>query len=399
MPTHRQLFLDHVGQTSSMPLMLEVDYASGIFIYTREGERYYDMNSGISVSSLGHCHPSVVEAVQEQVRRYMHTMVYGEHIQQSQIKYASLLTNLLADHLNCVYYVMTGTETVEVGMKLARRYSRRQEIIACRNAYHGSTYGSESLRSDTMYKMHFAPGVPGVKHIRFNSISDLELITEDCAAVIFEIVQAESGVLLPNQEFLNYLQERCIKTGTLLIADEIQTGFGRTGKMFAFQKYGVRPDVLLLAKSMGGGMPIGAVVSDRNILGSFTKEPTLGHITTFGGHPVSCAAAYANLKVLTNSTLIEEVDEKSKLFQRLLRHPIVKEVRASGLMMAVELTKKKYLKHVIQSCFEQKLIVDYFLFNQKSFRLAPPLIINDEEIYESCAIIRRALDIAKIRYE
>lgn len=399
MPTHRQLFLNHVGQTSSMPLMLEIDHAEGMFMYTTEGDRYYDMNSGISVSSLGHCHPAVVNAVKDQVSKHMHTMVYGEHIHQPQVKFAELLTNQLREELDCVYYVMTGTEAVEVAMKLARRHKRRQTIIACKNAYHGSTYGSESLRSDTKYKMHFAPGVPGVSHINFNSIADLEKITEDCAAVIFEFVQAEAGVILPDMEFLQKLRERCLETGTMLIADEIQTGFGRTGQLFAHQKYEIIPDVLLIAKSMGGGMPIGAVVANKDILGSFTKEPALGHISTFGGHPVSCAAAYANLSTLIKTDLIKQVEQKSEKIKSLLQHPIVKEIRSSGLLMAVELTKRKYLKHVIQSCFEQKLIVDYFLFNQKSFRLAPPLIINDEEIEESCSILRNAFDIAMYKYE
>ncbi|WP_235298591.1 aspartate aminotransferase family protein [Portibacter marinus] len=398
MPSIRQLFLSHVAKTNEMPLMLEIDRAEGIYIYDSKGKKYFDMNSGISVSSLGHCHPAVVKAVKDQVSRHMHTMVYGEHIQSPQASYASLLTSQLHKRLDLVYFVMTGTETVELAMKLARKQTGRTEIIACRNAYHGSTYGAEALRSDTGFTMHFAPGVPGVRHINYNLVEDLNKITKSTAAVIVEPVQAESGVHPPLDNYLLQLKIRCEKVGALFILDEIQTGFGRTGALFAHQKYNAIPDVLLIAKSMGGGMPIGAVVSSEKIFSSMIKNPALGHITTFGGHPVSCAAAHATLTTILENELPEKVLTKEALIRRTLQHPIIKEIRSSGLMMAVELTKRKYLKHVVGKCMDLGLIIDWFLFNDRSFRLAPPLIITEQEIDEACKIILEAMDYAFEKY-
>lgn len=398
MPSIRQLFLSHVAKTNEIPLMLEVDYAEGLFIYDTNGKRYFDMNSGISVSSLGHCHPAVVKAVCDQASRHMHTMVYGEHIQSPQVKYASLLSQQLAEGLDLTYFVMTGTEAVEVAMKLSRRHTQRVEIIACSNAYHGSTYGAEALRSDFEFTRHFAPGVPGINHITFNSEEDLLKITEQTACVITEAVQAEAGVTLPKQDWLKKLEARCKETGTLFVLDEIQTGFGRTGALFAHMKYGVTPDILLIAKSMGGGMPIGAVVSSEEIFSAIIKKPALGHITTFGGHPVSCAAAFATLDTVLQENFISSVLEKEQLFKSVLKHPIIKEVRSSGLMMAVELTKRKYLKHVVSRCMELGLIVDWFLFNDRSFRLAPPLIIEEFQIHEACSILLEAMNYAEKKY-
>lgn len=400
MPSLRQLFLSHVAQTSELPLMLEIDRASGMYIYDKDGKRYIDMNSGISVSSLGHCHPNVVAAVQDQVARHMHTMVYGEHIQQAQVKYATLLSQQLDDSLSKVYYVMTGTECVEVAMKLGRRYTGRYEIVAAKNAYHGSTFGAEALRSDRDFSSSFAPGVPGIRHIEFNDLADLSRITEKTACVIVEPVQAESGVNPPQNDYLKALRARCTEVGALLVLDEIQTGFGRTGYLFAHQKFGILPDILLIAKSMGGGMPIGAVVSSAAIMSSITKNPALGHITTFGGHPVSCAAAFAMLDTLLQTKLVDQVESKGTYLQnRLEQHPIISEIRRSGLMMGVEVTKRKYLKHVVNRCIENGLIIDYFLFNNKSFRLAPPLIIAEEQMQEACAILEEAFDYAEHRYK
>lgn len=400
MPSLRQLFLSHVAQTSELPLMLEIDKASGMYIYDKDGKRYIDMNSGISVSSLGHCHPNVVAAVQDQVARHMHTMVYGEHIQQAQVKYATLLSQQLDDNLSKVYYVMTGTECVEVAMKLGRRYTGRYEIVAAKNAYHGSTFGAEALRSDHDFSSSFAPGVPGIRHIEFNNEQDLSRITEKTACVIVEPVQAESGVNPPQNDYLKSLRARCTEVGALLVLDEIQTGFGRTGFLFAHHKYGIVPDVLLIAKSMGGGMPIGAIVSSGEIMSKITKNPALGHITTFGGHPVSCAAAHAMLDTLLETKLVDLVESKGSYLQtRLEQHPIISEIRRSGLMMGVEVTKRKYLKHVVNRCIENGLIIDYFLFNNKSFRLAPPLIITEEEMKEACAILEEAFDYAEQRYK
>lgn len=398
MPSIRQLFLSNIATTNEMPLMLEVKNAEGMYIYDEEGKKYLDMNSGISVSSLGHCHPTVVSAVQNQVALHMHTMVYGEHIQSPQVKYATLLTSLLAENLEKVYYVMTGTEAVDLSMKLARKYSGRQEIISCAGAYHGSTYGAEALRSDFEFTRNFAPGVPGIRHIKFNNESELQQITSKTACVITEGVQAESGVILPKNNYLKKLRKRCSEVGALLILDEIQTGFGRTGYLFAHQKYDIIPDVLLVAKSMGGGMPIGAVISSGEILNSLIKNPKLGHITTFGGHPVSCAAALATLETLNRGKLIPKVLEKEKSIRKQLVHPIIKEIRSSGLMMAVELTKRKYLKHVVARCMELGLLVDWFLFNDRSFRLAPPLIIHEEQINEAVNIFKSAMDYAFDKY-
>lgn len=399
MPTHRQIFLDHVAQTSELPLMLDVANARGMYIYDQRGKAYLDMNSGISVSSLGHCHPNVTEAIKNQVDRHLHTMVYGEHIQQPQIQYAQLLCSQLPESLSKVYYVMTGTETVEVAMKLSRRTTGRYEIIAAKNAYHGSTYGAEALRSDYEFTGSFGPGVPGVRHISFNDEKSIERITEQTAAVIIEPVQAESGINPPSNDFLKKVEARCRKVGALFILDEIQTGFGRTGELFAFMKYDCTPDMLLIAKGMGGGMPIGGVVSSKEIFGHLLKNPALGHITTFGGHPVSCVAAYATLNTLLEEGIIEEVTKKEAYFLQKLQHPIIKEIRHSGLMMGVELTRRKYLKHVVAKAFELGLLIDFFLFNDRSFRLAPPLIVDYETIDKAVEILLESMDFALNKYK
>lgn len=399
MPTIRQLFLEHVAQTSELPLMLEVERAQGMYIYDKQGKAYLDMNSGISVSSLGHCHPSVVQAVQKQVSNHMHTMVYGEHIQQPQIAYAKRLTTQLPAHLSKVYYVMTGTEAVEVAMKLGRKYTGRTEIISARNAYHGSTFGAEALRSDQEVKGSVAPGVPGIRHILFNNFDDIQQITEETACVIMEPVQAESGVNSPSNDYLKAVASRCKAVGALFVLDEIQTGFGRTGHLFAFQKYQVEPDILLIAKGMGGGMPIGGIVSSPEIFQSIVRHPALGHITTFGGHPVSCAAAKATLDTLLDSTLIQEVAQKENHILERLQHPIIKEIRHDGLMMGVELTRRKYLKHVVAKSIELGVLIDFFLFNNSSFRLAPPLLISHNEINKGCDILLEAMDYAVSVYK
>lgn len=398
MPSLRQLFLSHVAQTSNLPMMLEVERAEGIFIYDTSGKKYYDMNSGISVSSLGHCHPKVSQAIKDQVDKYAHTMVYGEHIQNPQVAYASLLASHIDPSLDSLYYVMSGTEATEGAMKLAKRHTGRTEIIACANAYHGSTQGAESLRSDEDYKRAFYPLLPDVNHIEYNNKADLAKITNRTACVILEPVQAEAGVLVPQDDYLTAVRERCNETGTLMILDEIQTGFGRTGYLFAYQKYDVLPDILLVGKAMGGGMPIAGFIASKDITSSFVSNPVLGHITTFGGHPVCCAAAKATLETLIDDDIVSSVLKKEQLIKSLLVHPIVKEVRSSGLMMAVELTKRKYLKHVVGKCLEIGLIVDWFLFNNRSFRLAPPLIISDNEIREACEILLKAMDYAQGKY-
>ena len=398
MLSKRDLFLQHVGLTSEFSMMLDISHADGMYIYDTDGKQYMDLNSGISVSSLGHRHPKVISAIKRQLDKYLHTMVYGEHLQSPQINYASKLSALLDDSLNNVYYVNSGSEAVELAMKLARKHTNRYELISCSKAYHGSTQGAESLRSDHEFTRAFLPSIPGIRHIDFNNEIDLDKITKKTAAVILEPVQAEAGVCPPQSDYLKKVQSKCQEVGALFILDEIQTGFGRTGHLFAHLKYGVVPDVLLIAKSMGAGMPIGAVVSSKEILGSLIKNPALGHITTFGGHPVTVSAALAGLNVLIEENIIDAVLDKEKLFHRLLKHDIIKEVRSSGLMMAVELTKRKYLKHVVSHTIEQGALVDYFLFNDKSFRLAPPLIIRESEIQKACTILLNAMDYAQERY-
>lgn len=395
----RALFLQHIAQTTKMPMMLEIARAEGMYIYDVHGRAYLDLNSGISVSSLGHRHPQVVKAIKAQVDSYMHTMVYGEHIQSPQVRFATLLSEHLSHDLDSVYFLNGGSEAVEAAIKLARRHTKRFNIVSASNAYHGSTIGAESLRSDTTFTQYFMPGLPGVKHIDFNCEDHLSIIDEDTACVILEPVQAEAGVSPPKGDYLIRLQERCNEVGALLVLDEIQTGFGRTGHLFAHQKYGVAPDILLIGKAMGGGMPISGLVAPQRIMKTFAEDPALGHITTFGGHPVPVASALASLEVLTRSGIIAEVEQKERLFHSLLVHPIIKEVRSSGLMMAVELTKRKYLKHVVNHTIEDGALIDYFLFNDRSFRLAPPLIISEAEIRKACTILLGALDKAQAHYK
>ena len=389
----RANFLKHMAQTSPFPLMLDVVKAEGVHLYDREGKKYIDMISGIGVSSLGHCHPRVVEAVQKQAATYMHTMVYGEYLLGPQVELATLLAKHLPDNLNSTYFVNSGTEATEGAMKLAKRYTGRHKFIACKNAYHGSTQGSISLMSDPTWTAPFRPLLPNIQHIDFNCDYCLNKIDDDTAAVIVETVQGEWGVRKPVPKFLKDLRKRCTEVGALLIFDEIQAGMGRTGSLFAFEQYDVVPDVLLLAKGLGGGMPIGAFISDEKIMQSFSVDPILGHITTFGGHPVSCAAALATLKELTESNLINDVQSKADLIVSLLKdHPLVLDIRNAGLMMAVELDSFERVQKVIDYCLKNGVVVDWFLFNDRSLRLAPPLVISEEEIREACGVILEGLE-------
>ena len=399
MPSLRQLYLSNVGQTSELPLLLEVDHANGMYIFDRDGKKYLDLNSGISVSSLEHCHPKVVSALKSQSEKYLHTMVYGEHVQSPQVKFAELLLRQLKNKYESVYYLMSGTEAVELGMKIAKKATNRYELISCTNAYHGSTQGAEALRSDLDYKSAYHPLLPGINHMKFNHLEDVNLITEGTAGVIIEAVQAEAGVIPPDIMFLIAVQKRCEEVGALFILDEIQTGFGRTGHLFAHQKYGVSPDLILIGKSMGGGMPIAGVVGSKALMNTIIKNPALGHITTFGGHPMSCAAAHASLQALLDENVVNQVSNKEAMMKDLLQHNIIKEVRSSGLMMAVELTKRKYLKHVVNHTIENGALIDYFLFNDRSFRVAPPLIITEKQIKEGCDILLASMDYAEAKYE
>ena len=389
----RQSFLQNIAQTSDIPLMIEVDKARGVYLYDPKGKAYLDLIAGISVSSLGHCHPAVVKAVQEQSTRYMHTMVYGEYLMKPQIQLADLLCRQLPERLNSVYFVNSGTEATEGAMKLAKRYTGRSEIIACKKAYHGSTQGAASLMSPKDFTRAYHPLLPGIKHIEFNCHFCLREITEKTACVIVETVQAEWGVRPPAPDYLKALTNRCKEVGALLILDEIQVGYGRTGSLFAFEQYGIEPDILLLAKAMGGGMPIGAFAANQQVMEVLSYDPVLGHITTFGGHPVNCAAGLATLQTLLNEPIIAEVKKKEALFHQLLNHPKIREVRSAGLLMAVQLESFEEVRTVIKYCLEKGVIIDWFLFNSESLRIAPPLIISEAEIREACTIINEGLDL------
>ena len=376
--------------------MVEVDRAEGVFFYTPEGKRYFDLVAGVSVSNVGHGNRAVVEAVQRQAADYMHIMVYGELVERPQVEYARRITELLPEGIDCLYFVNSGAEAVEVALKLAKRYTGRTELISMRRAYHGSTHGAMSMMGapeGEEWKAEFRPLLPDVKSIRFNSLDDLQQITTRTAGVLCEVVQGEAGVRLPNPEWLCALRARCTEVGALLIFDEIQTGMGRTGEMFASVKYGIVPDVVCLAKAFGGGMPLGGVAANRNILNSFTHNPCLGHITTFGGHPVCCAAGLAALNYLVDNKIVESVEAKGAKFEALVsQHAKVLEIRRSGLLIAVELGRAEYLYRLMEIFKEEGIMSDWFLYCDTAFRISPPLTISDAEIEECCAIIHRALD-------
>ena len=392
----RKQFLEHIGQTSPSPMMVEVARAEGSFFYTPEGKRYFDLVAGVSVSNVGHANPDVVLAVQKQAADYMHVMVYGEMVERPQVEYAREIAQLLPGELDCVYFVNSGAEAVEVALKLAKRYTGRTELVSMRRAYHGSTHGAMSMMGTPEgeeWKAEFRPLLPDVKSINFNSFEDLQQITTRTAGVLCEVVQGEAGVRLPNPEWLKALRERCTEVGALLIFDEIQTGMGRTGAMFASAKYGITPDVVCLAKAFGGGMPLGGVAAKREVLNAFTHNPCLGHITTFGGHPVCCAAGLAALRYMLDNKIVDDVDKKGELFEeRLKDHTKVLEIRRSGLLLAVELGKSEYLYRLMEIFKEEGIMSDWFLYCDTAFRISPPLTISEEEIEECSAIIRRSLD-------
>jgi len=392
MPTQRSLFLQHVAQTSDFPLCLEIEKAEGMYMTDVDGKTYLDLISGISVSNLGHRHPNVINAVKEQLEKYTYLMVYGEFVQSPQVKLAQLLCSQLPSPLSSCYFVNSGSEANEGAMKLAKRYTGRKEIISFKNAYHGSTQGCLSIIGGDDFKKPFEPLLPNITQIAFNNENDLTKITEKTACVVVEPIMGEAGIIAPQNNFLQKLRARCTETGALLIFDEIQTGFGRTGKLFALEHFGVVPDILTLAKAMGGGFPIGAFVSSNATMSSLKNNPILGHITTFGGHPVSCAAAFANLHtLLTDKELISSVAQKEQLFKQLLVHPSIKEVRSFGLMLAIEFDSFETNKAIIDKCIEKGVLTDWFLFNDKSLRIAPPLIITNEEIEWACKIILEAI--------
>jgi len=386
-------FLKHVAQTSSTPDGFEVSRADGIYLYDQEGKPFIDCNSGIAVSSFGHNHPVIRKAILDQLDLHLHTMVYGEHVQQSQVRLAEKLAHLLPAGLDCTYFVNSGAEAVEGAMKLARKFTGRYEIMACRNAYHGSTLGAESLRSDFMHTAGARPLVPGIRHIDFNSLEDLDKISKNTAAVILEPIQGEAGVILPEKNYLSAVLNRCKEVGALMILDEIQTGMGRTGSMFAFEKENVKPDILLLAKAFGGGLPLGAFIASQEIMKALSHDPPLGHMTTFGGHPLSCASSLAAFEILEKENLTEKANALENIFkEKISGHAAVKEIRGRGLMLAIELNDPAQLHPIVQRCRENGLLLDWFLFNDRSIRFYPPLIINESDVQLICEKLLKSLD-------
>jgi len=390
--TNRQIFLNHVGQTSPSPLCLEIVKAEGCKMWGVNGKEYIDLIAGISVCNVGHRHPKVIEAIKKQLDDYMHVMVYGEIVQSPQTAYAKLLTDNLPDSLNSVFYTASGTEATEGAMKLAKRYTGRTQIVAFKNSYHGSTQGALSIMGDEYWRNAFRPLLPGVLHLNFNSFEDIELITEETACVIAETIQAEAGVIIPKNGWLKALQKKCNQTGTLLVLDEIQCGFGRNGTLWAFEQFGVVPDILLLGKGLGGGMPLGAFIADKKMMDSFTNNPVLGHINTFGGHPVCCVAGLAAMMVLLEEDLIASVKEKEQLFLNKLSHPKIKNIRSRGLMIAIEFENFEENKKIIDALIEKGIFIDWFLFAPQCLRIVPPLIISADEINKACEIIINCLN-------
>jgi acetylornithine/succinyldiaminopimelate/putrescine aminotransferase len=389
---NRQIFLQHIAQTSPAPIGLEMVKATGINIFDVDGKKYIDGISGFSVANIGHSHPKVVKAVQQQVAQYMHLIVYGEFIEQPQVSYAKLLTEHLPPTLNCVYFTNSGAEAVEGAMKLAKRVTNRSKIICFNKSYHGSTQGALSLMGDEYWRNSFRPLLPDIHHFDYRSQQAIDAIDSTTACIILEPVQAEAGVVKPTKEWLQAIREKCNKHCALMIFDEIQTGFGRTGSLWAFEQFNVVPDVLLLGKALGGGMPLGAFVTDKKMMDTLTYNPVLGHITTFGGHPVSCAAGKAALEVLLESNWIEEVKAKENILIDKLKHTSIKKLNVAGLWAAIELQDFETTQQVAHQCVSNGLITDWFLFASSSIRIAPPLCTTEEELKTICEIVLKSLD-------
>ena len=387
-------FLDHLAQTSPHPLALDIVRAEGCYLYDRAGKRYLDLVAGLAVNNVGHRHPQVVQAIKDQCDRYLHVIPYGEFVQEPQVRFAEALTAQLPPSLNCVYFVNSGTEAIEAAVKLAKRVTGRTRLIGCRKSYHGSTHGSLSLTDNETKKYRSRPLLPDTLHITFNDPKDLDLITEEAACVVVEPIQGDAGVRVPDHAWLKALRERCNTTGTMLVFDEVQTGFGRTGKRFAFEHSGVVPDILVLGKALGGGMPMGAFVSSRERMHLLTHDPVLGHITTFGGHPIPCVAGHAALEVLLEEDLSANAQRMGALFKQLLLHPAIHEMRGEGLMLAVDLGDAERVQRVVMDCLNNGVLGFWFLSCPTAFRIAPPLVISEAQVREACEVILRALDAA-----
>ena len=383
----RQLFQQHIAQTSPAPVGIEIVEASGNYLYDVEGKKYLDLIGGISVCNIGHRHPAVVQAIKDQADKYLHVMVYGELVQSPQVQYAALLAKHLPGALDCVYFTNSGAEATEGALKLARRVTGRTDVISCNNSYHGNTLGALSVMGDEYWRNAFRPLLPGVWHYDYNSNELIDAVNEQTSCVIIETIQGEAGVIAPHESWIKHLREKCTATGTLLICDEIQCGFGRTGKLWGFEHYDIVPDVVLLGKALGGGMPLGAFVASHELMAAFTHAPVLGHITTFGGHPVSCAAGMAGMQALLDEQFIEQVSEKEKLFHGLLKHPSIIAVRSKGLLMAVQLKSAEHVMGALHQCLTKGLFSDWFLFAPDCIRIAPPLTITKEEITHACNVL------------
>ena len=394
--TQRELFFRHVAQTSATPLALEIVKADGCILYGADGKEWLDLIGGVSVANIGHRHPKVIEAIQKQLEAYLHIMVYGEFIETPQVQYAKLLTDNLPASLNSVYFTNSGAEATEGAMKLAKRVTGRTQMIGFNRSYHGSTQGALSMMGDEYWRNAFRPLLPDVLHLEYNpiaigSLDSLNEITEQTACVIAETVQGEAGIIVPSKEWMQALRKKCTETGALLILDEIQAGFGRTGKLWGFEHFDIVPDILLLGKALGGGMPLGAFIADKKLMDAFTNNPVLGHITTFGGHPVCCAAGMAAMKVLLEEEWIDTVQQKEKLFRSLLVHPKIKTIRSFGLWMAVEFDSFETNKKVIDACIAAGVLTDWFLFAADCLRISPPLVVKSVQIEQAVRVIIKSL--------
>jgi acetylornithine/N-succinyldiaminopimelate aminotransferase len=390
--TQRELFLHHIAQTSPSPLGLEITRAEGALLFDANGKEYIDLIGGISVANVGHRHPRVVEAIQKQLDAYLHIMVYGEFIETPQVQYAKLLAEHLPASLSCVYFTNSGAEATEGAMKLAKRFTNRTQIIAFNNSYHGSTQGALSLIGSEYWRNAFRPLLPGVLHFDYNSFEAINAISEEVACVILETVQGEAGIICPKREWIKSLRDKCTETGTLFILDEVQTAFGRTGKLWGFEHFDVMPDILLLGKALGGGMPLGAFISDRNLMRTLTESPVLGHITTFGGHPVCCAAGTAAMQILIDEGMIGNVKNKQQIFGSLLVHKKIESVRSFGLWLAVEFDSFETNKKIIDNCIAAGVLTDWFLFAPNCLRISPPLVISEEQIEKACQTLVECMD-------
>lgn len=388
-------FFKYQAQTTQFASAFEVDRAEGSYIYGKDGGRYLDFVAGVSANTLGHSHPKIINAIKSQAERYLHTMVYGEYAMEKPVALCRLLAESTPAPLEVTYLVNSGAEAIDGALKLAKRYTGREEIIAYKDAYHGNTQGALSVAGNEVHKREFRPLLPMVNFIEFNKLSDLQHITEKTACVIVETIQGAAGFILPEENYFRRLKQRCEEVGALLILDEIQPGFGRTGRLFAFEHYGIVPDILVMGKGMGGGVPVGAFMSSAEIMQSLSHSPKLGHITTFGGNPLIAAASLATLTEVLESGLMDEVGRKEALFREMLLHPKIKKINGRGLMLAVDLGTPEFTLNVAQRCMQKGLIVFWQLYRNEFMRISPPLTISEDEIREGCRIILEVLDEAE----